>query len=166
MLRDKNLVPLSHQHQHALALCVRIERASPIPDRDLAAWQAEIDQLVRNEIGIHFAAEEQILFPAAKRVPELTSLVEELIADHASLRVSFARAGEQNLSAEQLSRFAGQLSTHIRKEERQFFERLQRLLGAAELAALGKRLEETLKDATQACSVPTAATRLRRKRSG
>ena len=27
MLRDKNLVPLSRQHQHALALCVRINRA-------------------------------------------------------------------------------------------------------------------------------------------
>ena len=79
MLRDKNLVPLSRQHQHALALCVRIERASPIPESDLAAWQAEIHQLVRSEIAIHFAAEEQILFPAAKRFPELIPLVEELI---------------------------------------------------------------------------------------
>jgi iron-sulfur cluster repair protein YtfE (RIC family) len=166
MLRDKNLVPRSHQHQHALALCVRIERASPIPERDLAAWQAEIDQLVRNEIAIHFAAEEQVLFPAAKRLPELRPLVEELIADHASLRVSFARAGEQNLSAEQMSTLARRLSTHIRKEERQLFERLQRLMGAEELATLGKKLGEALQDATQACSLPTDATRLRAKGSG
>jgi iron-sulfur cluster repair protein YtfE (RIC family) len=164
MLRDKNLVPLSHQHQHALALCVRIERASPIPDSDLAAWQAEIDQLVRNEIAIHFAAEEQVLFPAAKRSPELIPLVEELIADHASLRLSFSRAGEQNLSAEQLSNLAGRLSTHIRKEERQLFERLQQLTGTEELAALGQKLEEALRDATQACSLPTDATRLRAKK--
>ena len=27
MLRDRNLIPLSHQHQHALALCVRLDRA-------------------------------------------------------------------------------------------------------------------------------------------
>ena len=166
MLRDQNLIPLSHQHQHALALCVRIERASPIPDSDLAAWQAEIHQLVRNEIGIHFAAEEQVLFPAAKRLPELIPLVEELIKDHASLRASFARAGEQNLSAEQLSSLAKRLSTHIRKEERRFFERLQQLLGTEELATLGKKLEEALKDATQACSIPTDATRLRAKGSG
>ena len=26
MLRDRNLIPLSHQHQHALALCVRLDR--------------------------------------------------------------------------------------------------------------------------------------------
>lgn len=166
MLRDKNLVSLSRQHQHALALCVRIERASPIPESDLAAWQAEIHQLVRNEIGIHFAAEEQVLFPAAKRWPELIPLVGELIEDHASLRVSFACAGKQNLSAEQLSTFARRLSTHIRKEERQLFERLQQLMGSEELAALGKKLEDALQDATQACSVPTDATRLRVKGSG
>jgi len=166
MLRAKSLVPLSRQHQHALALCVRIERASPIPERDVAAWQAEIHQLVRNEIAIHFAAEEQVLFPVAKRLPELRPLVEELIADHASLRVSFARAGEQNLSAEELSSLARGLSTHIRKEERQFFERLQQLMGAEELATLGKKLAEALQDATQACSLPTDATGLRAKGSG
>ena len=26
MLRDRNLIPLSRQHQHALALCVRLDR--------------------------------------------------------------------------------------------------------------------------------------------
>ena len=166
MLRDTNLVPLSRQHQHALALCVRIGRASPIPESDLAAWQAEIHQLVRSEIGVHFAAEEQVLFPAAKRFPELIPLVEKLIEDHASLRVSFAWTGEQNLSAEQLSTFARRLSAHIRKEERQLFERLQQLMGSEELAALGKKLEDALQDATQECSVPTDATRLRVKGSG
>ena len=42
MLRDKSLIPLSRQHQHALALCVRIERASPIANSDLKAWQESI----------------------------------------------------------------------------------------------------------------------------
>ncbi len=46
MLRDKSLIPLSRQHQHVLALCVRIDRASPIGNADLAAWQAEIAQLL------------------------------------------------------------------------------------------------------------------------
>ena len=50
MLRDKNLIPLSHQHQRALALCVRIDRAQPIPAADLPAWQAEIEQHFEQEI--------------------------------------------------------------------------------------------------------------------
>jgi hypothetical protein len=39
-------------------------------------------------------------------------------------------------------------------------------MGREELAALGKKLEEALQDATQACSVGTDATRLRAKGSG
>ena len=89
MLRDKNLIPLSHQHQHALALCVRIERASPIPDPDLNAWQDEISQLYRAEITIHFAAEEKIVFPLARRFQGLPALVGELFAEHATLRGAF-----------------------------------------------------------------------------
>ena len=60
MLRDKNLVPLSHQHQHALALCVRLDRALLAGPVDPAPWQAEIQQIVEQEIVIHFAAETHV----------------------------------------------------------------------------------------------------------
>ncbi len=159
MLRDKNLIPLSHQHQHALALCVRIDRASPIGEADLGAWRAEIAQLFETEIGIHFAAEEQVLFPAARRFRELIPLVEDLMSDHAVLRESFAQAHE--LSAGNVTASAQLLATHVRKEERQLFERLQALMSAEELAELGQRLDLALKDAAQACILPTEATRLR-----
>ena len=161
MLRNKNLIPLSHQHQRALALCVRIARAQPIRDTDLDAWQAEIEQHFEQEIKIHFAAEEQVLFPAARRFSELGSLVEELIAEHTSLRESFSQAKAQRMSAEDLPAFAQQLSTHIRKEERQLFERLQQLMTSKELADLGVQLEAALKDATQFCILTTPATKLR-----
>lgn len=153
MLRDKSLIPLSHQHQHALALCVRIERASPIAADDLDSWQAEIAQTFQNEIKIHFAAEEQVLFPAGLRFAELSTLVEELLAEHASLREEFTRAEERTMSAQQLANFARTLSAHIRKEERRLFERMQELLTGDELAILGECLDHALKDATQACGV-------------
>ena len=154
MLRDKGLIPLSRQHQHALALCVRIERAFPIPDGDLPTWRVEIAQHFEQEIRIHFAAEEQVLFPAAREFAELTSLVEELIADHVRLRECFARV--HGISSEDLSAFARGLSGHIRKEERQLFERLQALMSAEVLAALGAKLDGALKDAAQVCALPTA----------
>ena len=161
MLRDRSLIPLSHQHQRALALCVRIDRAQPIPATDLESWQAEIEQNFEQEINIHFAAEERVLFPAASQFPELVPLVEELIADHASLRESFAQAKARTMSPESLPAFAKRLSTHIRKEERQLFERLQQLMNEKDLAALGVHLEESLKDAAQSCILPNRATRLR-----
>ena len=159
MLRDKSLIPLSHQHQHALALCVRIDRASPIRKADLAAWREEVAELFRTEIGIHFAAEEQVVFPVACRFSDLVSLVEELLADHAWLRESFAQA--HSISAKDLSALAQRLSAHIRKEERRLFERLQQLMTQEELAGLGKDLETALKDVTRTCALPTEATRLR-----
>jgi iron-sulfur cluster repair protein YtfE (RIC family) len=160
MLRDQSLIPLSRQHQHALALCVRIDRASPVRDAVLTAWQKEIAEHFRTEIGIHFAAEEQVLFPAARRFKELVSLVEELLADHVWLRGRFARAEACDMSAKDLSVLAQRLSGHIRKEERQLFERLQQLMTPAELASLGKDLEKALHDAARTCILPTEATKL------
>ncbi|HEX4784073.1 MAG TPA: hemerythrin domain-containing protein [Candidatus Sulfotelmatobacter sp.] len=161
MLRDRNLIPLSHQHQHALALCVRIERASPVGEDDLLAWQSEIAQQFQTEIRIHFAAEENVLFPVARRFPALVPLVEELLLDHFMLRESFAKAEAHAMTNADLSAFAGCMSGHIRKEERQLFERLQELMDEKELSALGQSLELALKDAAQSCILPSEATRLR-----
>lgn len=161
MLRDKNLIPLSHQHQHALALCVRIERASPIPANNLSAWQAEIAHLCRSEISIHFDAEERIVFPAARRFTELHSVVDELLADHHDLRKEFGRAETRTMSATDLLTFSQRLAAHIRKEERQLFERLQELLSREELDRMGQELAEALKDASQGCVIPNEATKLR-----
>jgi hemerythrin-like domain-containing protein len=161
MLRDKSLIPLSRQHQHALALCVRIDRASPIRETDLAEWQAESVQLFQAEISIHFTAEEEAVFPAARKFPELLPLVEELVSDHVALRESFAKAEAQQMAATDLLAFAQRMSAHIRKEERRLFERMQELMKPEELALLGQHLDEALKDAAQACALPTDATRLR-----
>jgi hemerythrin-like domain-containing protein len=161
MLRDKNLIPLSHQHQRALALCVRIDRASPIGDGDLDPWQAEITQLFQTEIAVHFAAEEEVLFPAASRFEELVPLVEELLADHRALREQFREAGIRNMTEGDLRAFGQRLSTHIRREERELFEGLQQRMEPEELSPLGKRLGAALTDATQTCLLADQATRLR-----
>jgi hemerythrin-like domain-containing protein len=162
MLRDKNLIPLSRQHQHALALCVRIDRASPVGDPELAAWQAEIALHFQSEISFHFTAEERVLFPAARRFRQLASIVEELLIDHAVLREGFAKAGAGQMSANDLLAFAQRMSAHIRKEERQLFEHIQELMSQDELALLGRQLEIALTDAAQACALPADANRLRK----
>lgn len=164
MLRDNNLIPLSHQHQHALALCVRIERGSPIPGADLAAWQAEIAQIFQSEIRIHFAAEEQVLFPAARKYAELVPLVEELLSDHAWLRAQFGRATTDTMAPEDIQALAARLSEHIRKEERLLFQHLQERMSIEEMASIGRALDQALKDSEQACILPTPTTRLKSAR--
>jgi len=156
MLRDKSLIPLSRQHQHALALCVRLDRALKAGKIGLESWQAEIAQIFEQEIAIHFAAEEKYVFPAAAKFPELQPVVQELLNEHATLRDLFARARSRSLDRAALSTFAAALAQHVRKEERQVFEGMQKLMSAAEMAALGAALERDLESATNACNLPTA----------
>src|SRR5215471_16722145 len=106
MLRDKNLIPLSRQHQHALALCVRIDRALQAGNADLEAWQREIQQHFESEISIHFAAEEKELFPEANKFSQLQPQVAELLEEHAVLRDYFASAAARRMNRESLGLFA------------------------------------------------------------
>jgi hemerythrin-like domain-containing protein len=154
MLRDRNLIPLSHQHQHALALCVRIERALQAVPIDPGPWHAEIALDFEQEIQFHFTAEERVLFPAARQFVELGPLVDELIEEHGQLRRHFARAQEGTMDARELGEFARLLSSHIRKEERRLFEEMQKLLSEEELAAVGAELERVLQAAVRACRIP------------
>jgi len=164
MLRDRNLVALSHQHQHALALCVRLDRALQAGEVDAAPWQAEIEQHFEHEICFHFAAEEKEVFPVALRFDDLKPLVDELLAEHAVLRESFLAATARTLDAPGLQRFVEKLAMHIRKEERQLFERMQALMSPAELAEMGANLERALAEASQFCTLPNESTRLRPKK--
>ena len=157
MLRDPSLIPLSHQHQHALALCVRIERALQAGPEDLGAWQREVHQDYANEVQFHFAAEEKVLFPAAKRFPELAALVEELSSEHERLREYFVHAGRGTMDQGELSTFVKLLSGHIRKEERQLFEAMQERIRPEELKSLGDELAGALVDAVQVCRLRPGA---------
>jgi hemerythrin-like domain-containing protein len=155
MLRDKNLVPLSRQHQHALALCVRLNRAALSNPEELRAWQAEIQRHFEQEIQYHFAAEEADLFPVAMRFPQLAGIVEELLSEHGVLRGYFSKAAARSLDHQDLRQFGEALSAHIRKEERQLFEGIQECMTPEELAKTGLALDKTLAAASDACIVPT-----------
>lgn len=144
MLRDRNLIPLSHQHQHALALCVQIDRSLQAGTADLDALQAQIRTMFNLEIRWHFAAEEEVLFPEATAFTQLKPLVEQLLAEHARLREYFARAEGRELDAAGLRNFGQLLSAHIRKEERELFEGCQRLFSSAKLTQVGGALDAAL----------------------
>jgi hemerythrin-like domain-containing protein len=161
VLRDKSLIPLSHQHQHALALCVRIDRAVQAGNADVRAFEAEIWQIFEQEIQFHFQAEETVIFPAAERFRALQSLVIELMAEHAALRGFFERARKHEFDASMLQKFVDLLSNHIRKEERQLFEQIQQLMSPEEISTIGIALDKALKPAQEACFLPNESTRLR-----
>ena len=160
MLRDKSLIPLSHQHQHALALCVRLARALAKAHADLAAWQEEIAGIWESEIRFHFEAEEQVLFPAAEQYAFLRALVKQLVAEHGTLRDFFLRAQAGQMDAADLRTFGETLSQHIRTEERQLFEECQRQMPPDEMARTGTAMDEYFAKSGMpgaSCALPTAS---------
>ena len=159
MLRDPSLIPLSRQHQHALALCVRIQRAlgSEAVSADATSWESEIDTLFNNEIRFHFDAEEQVLFPAAAKYEALRPLVEELLAEHRALRREAGAASEHKMGVQGVLDFVTALAAHIRREERQLFQECQQLMSADELARLGTALDGNMAASGMpgvACAMP------------
>ena len=138
MLRHPSLIPLSHQHQHGLALCVLIERglredASPENTAKLARQAADLFEL---ELRNHFDVEERILFPAIRESLGPTPLVEQLVVEHRELEALIARG------AAALPDFAAALAAHIRREERELFEDIQKRLPPEKLEQLGRLVEK------------------------
>ena len=70
MLRDKNLIPLSHQHRRALAIAVNIARGRGPGYTDPERWRGVIVEHYESDMRFHFEAEETILFPAAEACRE------------------------------------------------------------------------------------------------
>ena len=79
------------------------------------------------------------------------------------LRDFFSRAAARKLHVAGLQALVEKLASHIRKEERELFEGMQRLMPPEELAVVGAALQQSLADASNACILPNAATRLRPK---
>jgi hemerythrin-like domain-containing protein len=137
MLRDKSLIPLSHQHHNGLALCV-LTRRSLAEDRsaeNVARLARRIIDRYEIELTNHFAIEEQVLFPACQ-----SPLTEALVAEHRRIEalVERLRAAPE---AETLAEFTELLRRHIRREEEELFEQIQRELPRETLEDLGRRID-------------------------
>ncbi len=148
MWRDPSLHPLSHQHQHGLALSVLIDRglksdpseatATGLANKVAAAWQVELQS--------HFQIEEEVLFPAVRPLLESNDILADLVGQHRQMETLIHNIAAASGSAriELLNEFGQLLSKHIRIEERQLFEQIQERLSKEQLAALGRQIDENV----------------------
>jgi hemerythrin-like domain-containing protein len=88
------------------------------------------------ELVNHFEIEEQVLFPACGPLP----LVAELIADHRAIEAFVVQLREAP-SAELLEQFCALLSSHIRREENELFETIQKSLPRDVLDGMGAEID-------------------------
>ena len=138
MLRDPCLIPLSHQHHNALALCVMTRRslAADSSPANVATLARRATDRYELELANHFEIEEQVLFPACGPMPP----IELLLAEHRAIEGLIAQLRTAPAEA-LLERFCALLSGHIRREENELFEQIQRTLPREVLERAGGEID-------------------------
>lgn len=140
MLRDPGLIPLSQDHQHALALCVLTRRsleadASP---ENVATQAQRIVSKFDTEIRGHFDFEEQVLFPMVQSKALLRDLIAELLNEHVRV-LGLVEKLRYRPERDAVDAFCDLLVPHVHKEEQLLFEETQRILSRDQLDAICAR---------------------------
>ncbi|MGE5351461.1 MAG: hemerythrin domain-containing protein [Acidobacteriota bacterium] len=146
MPRSKSLVPLSHDHHHALKLAQMLKKNAPrldsIPEspKEKAGRALEFYE---SDLVVHFAAEEKILYPFVKgKDKALDSLFHEIMEEHKEIKkmIESLFQGEAGLE-EKLDSLGSLLESHIRKEERELFPKIQQAFSEDELNELNGKIK-------------------------
>ena len=136
MKRHSSLIPLSHDHHHALSEARRLRRAA---EGDTAARRAAVAGFLRffsEETVRHFREEEERLFPALVDAADpAEELLGQALLDHQRLYALVGRLDRDlttgEASAELMRELADRLESHVRFEERRLFPLMEEVVPEA-----------------------------------
>ena len=117
--RDKNIQPLSRDHHHTLLLCWKIRKGFS-KGVDPERIKTYSDWFFESHVLPHFKIEEKYLFPV---LGEGHELVKRALAEHRRLERLFRDDKEITRS---LSLIEEELEAHVRFEERELFNEIQK----------------------------------------
>jgi hypothetical protein len=159
--RHPSLIPLWQHHRDALMLCFRLHHPAPpaavtpmTPASTPQSRAAETLGFYQQHLLGHFRAEEDQLFPFLRqRLPDepgRAALFDELVAEHrrlAALREEIAAADGEAALAGALAAFADLLESHVRREEREVFEKFPDAVPGAEADTLAAAIRDLTRPA-------------------
>ena len=134
MPRHLSLIPLSHDHHEALLIALRLKKGGPTSQHD-HLWSTELPKQVHSlklyferELLPHFKLEEEILFPAASGIPEVSDLISTLLTHHQQMRKmmgNISTFSDEPALKKEMANFGILLESHVRLEERELFPKLE-----------------------------------------
>ena len=144
MKRHPALVPLSEDHHHELVQARRLLRAADAPAEERLAAGAAYAEAFFTDTVDHFRREEDGVFPlyAAHIGPDdplLSLILREHMELHGLAHELRVEVSAGAVSVEILRALGTLLHDHVRLEERELFEAVQRVVPSAELDALARR---------------------------
>jgi iron-sulfur cluster repair protein YtfE (RIC family) len=149
-MRHPALIPLSHDHHHALALALRCRKQAlgqlkPAGTEGLRQRAQEIREFFSKELVPHFRAEEEVLFPHMRaRMPETGGMIDELLRDHAAIGAAIPRLDDTTGLSKLLFDLGDLLERHVRKEERELFPLFEAHAGEIGADAIRVDIERAL----------------------
>ena len=145
--RDKALHILSHDHHNGLLLAQLIKKGSPNYKYMPETTEGKKDYSIRfynDELIKHFEDEEKILFPMVRgKDDEIDNIFEKILTEHIKIKQLFNQLELNENVEDTIDELGHLLESHIRKEERILFERIQEILTVDELTSLGNKLNES-----------------------
>lgn len=150
LMRHPSLSPLSHDHHHGLALALRCRKQAlgqikPTGLAGLRERAAEVRTFFERNLVSHFRAEEEVLFPHARReLPETQAIIEQLRREHETIRALVQQLAEESALAKLIFDLGDLLERHIRKEEREFFPLIEKRLDPAAAESMGAAIRRLL----------------------
>jgi hemerythrin-like domain-containing protein len=149
MKRAPALVRLSWDHHHGLVLAHRIATELPgLESEDLAGLYSDVLAYWAAGLLPHFHAEHDCLLARLIRhIPDASETIEQTQRDHldiTGLVADMRDAPDQFARRAALEAFGDRLRAHIRWEEAVLFEIAQTSLSEAELATVGREVDEAL----------------------
>lgn len=140
MKRHASLVPLSRFHRSVLFLAlISKKNAPPIKGYPTTVIEKKNYALAffEHKLEAHFQFEEEKLLPNIRgKNKELDELSDEIVRERLELRKFFKALRYGNNPEAELNNLGVALEKHIRKEERQLFQKIQGTLTPQELNEL------------------------------
>ncbi len=144
--RHKALISLSRDHHHGLILSQLIKKGAP----QYKGMPSTIEEKKNYTISFyntllknHFWQEEEILFPVVKsRDSSVDDLVNEILNEHRKMEKLISELNNTTELENKLNELGWLLEKHIRKEERELFNMIEKLLTEDELEKFKKNLQK------------------------
>jgi hemerythrin-like domain-containing protein len=139
--RHPALAALSEDHHHELVQARRLLAAAEgPPEQRLDAARAYVDAFFAETVA-HFRREEETVLPLyGSRAGADAELLARILREHMELhglaRALRAEVAAGDVGAETLAELGTLLRSHVRLEERELFEDVQRVVPSADLDAL------------------------------
>jgi len=145
MKRHPALHPLSHDHHQGLILAQQLKKNAPqykgMPST-LEGKKEYTQSFYKTELAKHFDNEEKILFPFVKnKNKDIEKLIIEIISEHREMESLIYELEKTEQLENVLDEFGWLLEKHIRKEERELFVEIEKVLSEDELNIIGKKLD-------------------------